>query len=207
VPQHKDLKRLVRARMAETSENYTQALTSLLSETRLDPLPDGWFTAGSHPAEYGAGLLPRDRGYDGRRVIQLRYRGAKPPGGFGTVMQSIDAARYRGRRVRFAVMLRGQEISDWAGAWLRVDAANGSRAFDNMQDRPLRGTTAWTEAANVLDVGEEATSVHFGVLLAGAGAVDLAGPRFEAVGAEVPVTQAARRPLAAEPQGLDFGAA
>src|ERR1700760_4874366 len=97
VPQHKDLKRLVRARMAETSENYTQALTSLLSETWLDPLPDGWFSAGSHPAEYGAGLLPRDRGYDGRRVIQLRYRGAEPPGGFGTVMQSIDAARYRGR--------------------------------------------------------------------------------------------------------------
>jgi hypothetical protein len=207
VPQHKDLKRLVRARMAETSENYTQALTSLLSETRLDPLPDGWFTAGSHPAEYGAGLLPRDRGYDGKRVIQLRYRGSEPPGGFGTVMQSIDAARYRGYRVRFAVTLRGQEISNWAGAWLRVDAANGSRALDNMQDRPLRGTTAWTEAANVLDVGEEAVSVHFGVLLAGAGAVDLAGPRFEVVGAEVPVTQAARRPLAPEPQGLDFGAA
>jgi hypothetical protein len=207
VPQHKDLKRLVRARMAETSENYTQALTSLLSETRLDPLPDGWFTAGSRPAEYGAGLLPRDHGYDGKRVIQLRFRAAEQPGGFGTVMQSIDAARYRGCRVRFAVMLRGQEISGWAGAWLRVDAANGSRALDNMQDRPLRGTTAWTEAVNVLDVGEEAASVHFGVLLAGAGAVDLAGPRFEAVGAEVPVTGAGRRPLAPEPQGLDFGAA
>jgi len=27
VPQNKDLKRLVRARMAETGENYTQALT------------------------------------------------------------------------------------------------------------------------------------------------------------------------------------
>lgn len=207
MPQHKDLKRLVRARMAQTSENYTQALTSLLSETRLDPLPDGWFMAGSHPAEYGAGLLPRGRGYDGRRVIQLRYRGAEPPGGFGTVMQSIDAARYRGRRVRLRVMLRGQEISDWAGAWLRVDAANGARVLDNMQDRPLRGTTAWTAAANVLDVGEEAASVHFGVLLAGAGAVDLASPRFEVVGADVPVTQAARSPLAPEPQGLDFGAA
>jgi hypothetical protein len=76
-----------------------------------------------------------------------------------------------------------------------------------MQDRPLRGTTAWTQAANVLDVGEEASSVHFGVLLAGAGAVDLAGPCFEMAGAEVPVTRAARRPLAPEPQGLDFGAA
>jgi hypothetical protein len=36
VPQHKDLKRLVRARMDETGENYTQALTALLSQTGLD---------------------------------------------------------------------------------------------------------------------------------------------------------------------------
>ena len=113
--------------------------------------------------------------YDGKRVIQLRFRAAEPPSGFGTVMQSIDAERYRGRRVRFSAVIRGREVADWAGAWLRVDTASGARSLDNMQDRPLRGTTAWTEAANVLDVGEDAASVHFGVLLAGAGAVDLAG--------------------------------
>jgi hypothetical protein len=47
--------------------------------------------------------------------------------------------------------------------------------LDNLQDRPLRGTTDWTEAANVLDVGEDAASVHFGVLLAGAGRWTLPG--------------------------------
>jgi hypothetical protein len=207
VPQHKDLKRLVRARMDETGENYTQALTALLSDTRLDPLPDGWHTSGSHRAEYEAGLLPRDRGYDGKRVIQLRFRAAGAPGGFGTVMQSIDAARYRGRRVRFSAVIRGREITDWAGLWLRVDSASRGKVLDNMQDRPLRGTVDWTEAANVLDVAEDAASVHFGVLLGGAGAVDLAGPRFEIVGTDVAVTPIARKPLAAEPRGLDFGAA
>jgi hypothetical protein len=206
VPQHKDLKRLVRARMAETGENYTQALTALLTKTRLDRLPDGWLMSGSHPADYNAGLLPRACAYDGRRVMRLRFRATVPPGGFGTVMQSIDAARYRGRRVRFSVMIQGQEIAGWAGAWLRVDTANGALALDNMQDRPLRGTTAWMEAANVLDVGEDAFSVHFGVLLAGAGAVDIARPRFEVVGPEVPITQVTQRPPASEPQGLDFGA-
>jgi hypothetical protein len=207
VPQNKDLKRLVRARMAETSENYTQALTALLGETRLDQLPDGWHMAGTRPADYDAGLLPRACAYDGKRVIQLRFRAAEPPSGFGTVMQSIDAARYRGRRVRFSAMLRGQEIEVWAGAWLRVDTASGAKALDNMNDRPLRGTTGWTEAASVLDVGEDAASVHFGVLLSGAGAVDLARPRFEVVGTDVPVTWIPRRPLAAEPRGLDFGVA
>jgi hypothetical protein len=206
VPQNKDLKRLVRARMAETGENYTRALTALLGETRLDPLPDGWFMAGTRPADYDAGLLPRDCAYEGRRVTRLRFTAAAPPSGFGTVMQSIDAERYRGARVRFAAVLRAHEITDWAGAWLRVDAAGGTRVLDNMRDRPLRGSAWWTEAASVLDVSEDATSLHFGVLLAGAGAVDLAGPRFEVVEAGVPVTAVPGK-LAREPRGLDFGAA
>lgn len=207
MPHNKDLKRLVRARMAETGENYTRALTALLGETALDPLPDGWFMAGGNPRQYAAGLLPRNWAYDGRRVIRLRLRDSAPPGGFGTVMQSFDAAQYRGRRVRFGAVLQGQEISDWAGAWLRVDAGDGTRALDNMSDRPLRGSAGWTEAACVLDVGEDAASVHFGVLLAGAGAVDLAQPRFEVVGTDVPMTRNPLRPLPAEPQGLDFGVA
>jgi hypothetical protein len=206
VPQNKDFKRLVRARVAETGENYTQALTALLGETRLEPLPDGWFMAGSRPSEYAAGLLPPTWAYEGKRVIQLRFRAAATPGGFGTVMQSFDAARYRGRRVRFSAMVRGQEMTDWAGSWLRVDVTEGARALDNMNDRPLRGSTDWTEAANVLDVGQDAASVHFGVLLVGAGAVDLARPRFEVVGADVPVTRIPPKPLAVGPQGLDFGA-
>jgi hypothetical protein len=207
VPQHKDLKRLVRARMAETGENYTQALTALLSQTALDPPPEGWHMSGNRRADYEAGLLPYACGYEGRRVIRLRYRAAEPPAGFGTLMQSIDAARYAGRRVRFSAVIRGREITDWAGVWLRVDTAQGTRVLDNMEDRALRGTTDWTEAGNVLDVGRDAVSVHFGVLLGGAGAVDLARPRFEVVGADVPVTRVARRPLAAEPQGFDFGTA
>ena len=73
MPQNKDLKRLVRARMAETGENYTQALTALLSETRLDALPDGWHMSGNRRAQYEAGLLPRSMAYDGRRVIRLRF--------------------------------------------------------------------------------------------------------------------------------------
>lgn len=207
MPHHKDLKRLVRARMAETGEKYTQALTALLSETPLAPLPAGWHMSGNRAAEYTAGLLPPDRGYQGKRVIQLRFRAVEPPGGFGTVMQAIDAARYLGRRVRFSATIRGLEIGDWAGLWLRVDTANGTKVLDNMQDRALRGTTGWAEAANVLDVAEDAVSVHFGLLLAGAGAVDLARPRFEVVGTGVPVTQIVRKPLAPEPQGFDFGAA
>jgi hypothetical protein len=49
--------------------------------------------------------------------------------------------------------------------------------------------------------------VHFGVLLGGAGAVDLAELRFEVVGTDVPVSPITRKPMASEPRGLDFGLA
>ena len=75
-------------------------------------------------------------------------------------------------------------------------------ALDNMQDRPLHGTTDWTQASIVVDVAHEATHLLFGGLLSGAGALDLSRPRFEEVGEAVPVTVA---PLPEEPQ--DFGMA
>ncbi|HEX4094666.1 MAG TPA: hypothetical protein VHZ33_38610 [Trebonia sp.] len=205
MPHNKDLKRLVRARMAETGENYTQALSAVLAGPSLEPVPAPWRVSGTHRPNYDAGLLPSATSYRGGRVVRLRLRaGVADAVGFGTLMQSISAARYAGRRVRFAAALQSLEVSDWAGLWLRVDTAAGTHDIDNMHDRALRQTTAWQQAAVVLDVPEHATALHFGVLLSGAGAVDLAQPRFEAVGTDVPVTAKPTPPLPEEPQSLDF---
>jgi len=145
VPQNKDLKRLVRARMAETGERYTQALTYVLSLTKLERLPAAWFITGSQYADYEVGLLPRTISYDGNRVVQLRLRSAvSEPTGFGALMQSIAATRYRGGRVRFSATVRALEVTDWAGLWLRIDGPQGVLVIDNMQDRPLRQSTDWT---------------------------------------------------------------
>ena len=212
MPHNKDLKRLVRARMAETGENYTQALSVVLSTPALEPVPAPWFISGTHRPNYEAGLLlstSENAGadtYHGTRVVRLRLRtGVADAVGFGTLMQSISATRYVGRRVRFAAVMRTHEVSDWAGLWLRVDTASGTHQIDNMYDRPLSQSTEWREADVVLDVPEQATSLHFGVLLSGAGAVDLAQPRFEAVDTDVPVTAKPSPPLPDEPQALNFG--
>jgi len=61
-------------------------------------------------------------------------------------------------------MARTCEVADRAGLWLRVDGPLGMLALDNMQDRPLRGTTGWTQASIVLDVAHEATHLVFGGL-------------------------------------------
>ena len=58
MPQDKDLKRLVRARMAASGENYTQALAHVRAGEWLDPLPPAWHRTGSHAGDYELGLLP-----------------------------------------------------------------------------------------------------------------------------------------------------
>ncbi|MBV9793395.1 MAG: hypothetical protein JO016_05580 [Actinobacteria bacterium] len=111
-----------------------------------------------------------------------------------------------GRRVRYRGLLRSHQATGWGGLWLRVDGASGPLLLDNMEDRPVRHTTGWTEASIVLDVPEEAESLHFGMLLSGDGALDLARPEFEEAAATVPVTVTARARTALpdEPQALDF---
>ena len=59
MPQNKDLKRLVRARMAETGKNYTQALAHLRDQAVLEPLPAAWRMTGSRVPDYGPACCPR----------------------------------------------------------------------------------------------------------------------------------------------------
>lgn len=89
---------------------------------------------------------------------------------------------------------------------MRVDAANHKTvSFDNMQQRPITGTSDWRSYTVVLDVPAESESISFGVLLAGTGKVWIDNVRFEEVDASVPVTgslaPAALRPA---PSNLDF---
>lgn len=199
--QNKDLKKLVRERMQQTGERYTEALANVVKATPLAPVPAPWFMGGERPGDYEFGLLPPSVTHQSARIVRLRRKGSEGTG-FGTMMQSFSAGDYRGRRVRVHARLRSLDVSGWAGMWMRVDDASGKTArFDNMRDRALRGTTDWQSAAVVLDVTADATSIHFGVLLTGGGAVDVARLGFEEVDGSVTPTDS---PLATGPRGLDF---
>jgi RNA polymerase sigma factor (sigma-70 family) len=183
-------------------------LRQRLGEYRRQPLTrrttmHGWFMAGSHPAQYGHEFVPD--AYEGGRVVRFWCTAGKPDG-FGTLMQSFLADRFRGRRVRFSIAVRASGVDDWAGAWMRVDGpGRSSLAFDNMQDRSIKGTVAWSRYDVVLDVAEEATAIALGVLMSGRGEAWLAAARFEQVGPEVPVTGGSgSRTMPEGPVNLDF---
>jgi hypothetical protein len=223
MPENKDLKRLVRARMAATGERYTEALAHLVAErTRgaaevadnavpakpapaLAPLP-GWFMAGDTPAAYEFGLAA-DPTPDGLPVASLRARAQREDrleaASFGTMIQTVSARRYRGTRLRLAGLIRTSAV-DWAALWLRVDGPNGTLAFDNMRDRAPHGTTDWAEAEIALDVPQQATTINFGFLLTGPGAADVAGLSLAIVGRSVAVTGYGTVEVPDSPQNLDF---
>lgn len=204
MPENKDLKRLVRGRMAATGERYTEALTQVLAQAPLTALP-GWTMMGDQAADYEFGLVRNDTEHQDRRVARLRLRGdVDRPRGFGTMAQRIAATEFAGTRLCFRGAIRTHAV-DWASLWLRVDGEHGVLAFDNGQERAPRGTRDWTEVQVVLDVAEQAVAISFGLLLVGGGAADLADVSLRQVDESVPVTGGNGGPnLPSVPQNLDF---
>lgn len=160
-------------------------------------LPQGWHLAGNRPQDYSA-TVEAGAGMLGSKVQRAP--------GFGTMMQTFRADDYRGKRLRFTADVRSERVDEWAGLWMRVDGA-GSRvlSFDNMQNRPIKGTSPWTSYSVVLDVPRDSASISFGILLAGTGTVWIDNVRFEAVEASVPPTGSqSGRELPRQPKSLDF---
>ena len=163
--------------------------------------PSGWILAGDKPTEYSV-TLDHVSPHGGKYCSVLRASVPKPTG-FGTLMQTFSAATYRGKRLRLTAWVRGQDIAGWAGLWMRVDGADGKMlAFDNMGDRPIKGTTEWSGYSVTLDVGDSAQAVAFGILLYGAGSASVDDFSFEVVRSDVPTTASPQLPAA--PRNLDF---
>jgi hypothetical protein len=91
---------------------------------------------------------------------------------------------------------------------MRVDGPKRAvtLALDNMQNRPIRGTTDWTRYEVVLDVPAEGVAIAYGTLLEGAGSVWVDDVSLEVVDASVATTSKESSPSAPKPQNLDFEA-
>lgn len=169
--------------------------------------PTGWFMAGSKPADYDASTDPQ-AAYMGRPSVHIKS--LKPAtGGFGTMMQCFKGEEYLGKRIRFNAYVKSVGIDgseSWAGLWVRVDKGTKSVAFDNMQNRSVKGTSDWRNYEVVLDVPADATGVCFGILLSESGSVWINGAKFEVVNPNTPVTDlnAAGATLPEAPRNLGF---
>ncbi len=166
-----------------------------------EKLPKGWFSSGSHPQQYLMGV-DSTIFYESANTAFIQAKDANPEG-FATLMQHIKADAFRANRVQLSAMIRTENIVGSAGLWMRVDGLQDERlAFDNMSDRPLRGTLDWHRCTIVLDVPEISTLIAFGMLLAGSGKLWIGDMQFHEVGSEVAIT--GRPPISEQPVNLSF---
>jgi hypothetical protein len=165
-------------------------------------VPRGWHLAGSKPTEYETGV-DTGQAYQGHASAILQ---SKRPSvdGFGTLMQSVNAEQYQGNTIRLSGLVKSEEVTRWAGLWMRVDKGTETLALDNMQNRPIKGTTGWQRYYVVLAVPKDATRIAFGILLDGPGEVWLNSAKFEVVGLDVPATGRLERRLPDKPVNLEF---
>lgn len=177
----------------------------LVSMQVIAAAPPGWMLAGSDPKNYEFGTDVA-KPADGKKSAFIKAGPGAGASGFGTLMQMFPADDYRGGRWRLSARMRTQEAVK-AQMWMRIDGPdNKLKAFDNMENRPVRGNTDWTRYEIVLDVPTDSVAVAFGFFLAGNGGEVWADDfKLERVPLTVPVTAAA--PAPAPPRGptnLDF---
>jgi C-terminal processing protease CtpA/Prc len=125
-------------------------------------MPGGW--SGGPPGT----IFADDKVVHGGRWSARVQREADSPSDFSvlTVATPMDFA---GTLIELRGFLRTQDVSGFAGLWMREDGETSGLAFDNMQSRQLKGTTDWKQYSITLPVKPEGNRLFFGVLLAGTG--------------------------------------
>ena len=162
-----------------------------------------WYLSGERAEDYEYGIDPKLK-YDGKTCMYLSPR-VPEPRDFASVTQMIEATPYRNKRMRLVGALKAADIEGWAGLWMRIDGVD-THLLDNMEDRPIQGTTDWRTYEVVLDVPEQSQAIAFGCLLVGKGQLWLSDVRLEEVGPDVPTTASEEHPreLPHAPVDLDF---
>ena len=172
----------------------------IISESKV---PKGWLLTGSSPGSYEVGVDKKAMEKGGNSVYLKSIE--ENISGFGTLMQNFSADNYLNKRVRFSGSVRSKNVVGTAGLWMRVDGKEDPTkplAFDNMNDRPITGTTEWKKYDVVLDVPAKSSLINIGILLAGSGEVWLSNIKVEIVDRTVPTTGSAK--AADEPVNLNF---
>lgn len=156
-------------------------------------LPEGWNApgpgAGAVASAYEVGV-DRTVKHGGEASAYIRAV-AVPAEGFMALVQGSRGEQYRGKRLRLSGYIRTREVADRAGLWVQILGGGGSVGFDNMQNRPVKGTSDWTKYEIVLDVPMSTLAITFGFLLRGSGQAWVDDFSFEVVGQDVSVTNMA----------------
>ncbi len=162
-----------------------------------------WFKAGSNSEDYEVGVVKDESSKSGEHAAYI-FSKRKSIKGFGTYMQTCSAKDFLGKKIKMTGYIKTDEVKSWAGMWLRIDGKGEKQhalSFDNMGDRPLKGSMDWTLCEISLDVPKNAKSLNFGALLSGSGKIWFDAIQFEIIES---ISDMEEFPSLPQPQDLDF---
>lgn len=169
-------------------------------------LPQGWIRTGGSPHLYRSGLDP-DSGV--ALIESLPEQDRLTGTDFCTLMQSVSAEPYLGRRIRLTGEIRTDNALQGGTIWLRIDGEHARNLrFDNLEGHAggngvVKGTSDWATREIVFDVPDEAASVHFGFFLKGTGRCRVRRFALDIVDDSVEVTTK-RTSYPSRPINMDF---
>lgn len=154
----------------QCESSHSPNLASLLSFQNPSNrnIPQGW--GGNLPDTV---FLVNKATYNGKPTIRIE-RNAKSPMHISDLGTCV-LGDFAGKTIELRGFLRTDNVSNFAGLVLREDGTRPDLAFDDMQNRHLRGTTGWTEYSVTLPIKPNIQRVFFGVLLSGTGTLWVSG--------------------------------
>lgn len=187
---------------------YRKLMSNMLEkkeESHMEKQIKGWFLSGSDPFNYEMGI-DREVVHEGKASGYLKSKTVLDSTNFATMMQQFKADKYIGKRIRLSGYLKTKDVETFAGMWMRVDnPSDDVLQFDNMSNRPIKGTTNWNRYSIVLDVPPGSAVISFGIILSGRGQVWVDRITFEEVGKDVETTNLeVQGELLDEPVNLSF---
>ncbi|GAA0742160.1 AraC family transcriptional regulator [Clostridium oceanicum] len=150
----------------------------------------GWIVTGTAPEKY-EGSIDNKIYHMGSKAATMRSVGEEfSAEEYGTIMQQISGKTFVGKRMRFSGFIKTEEVEGWSGLWMRIDDASGvTLKLDNMQSRPITGTTEWNYYSCVLDIPEKGAIINIGALLIGKGKIWFDNADFQEVDHNTPTTE------------------
>jgi hypothetical protein len=139
-------------------------------------LPDGWrwtsMRADTANCKAFAGERPT---LTSPRPVTLRCTSAEP--GYVAARFNFPLDGLRGKTARLFAQVKVENVSDRARLWLRVDKP-GQMGWrnDDMEDRPIKGTSDWVTVVVSVEVPEDASSIFGGIALEGSGTISMMQP-------------------------------
>ena len=196
----------------QTPSQYRVLMKELINVKKekilMDTPIEGWTFTGTDVDKYKMEKDYLDSNQSDYSIrISSNFTDIDPSHDFSNLMQTFQAKLFLEKRMRLSAFIKSEDVEGWSGLWMRIDdKAYEMVGFDNMSNRPIKGSTSWNHYSCVLDIPKESMNINIGVILAGSGKIWIDDFSFDEVDDSISTTdiREAEDTFPEKPVNLEF---